>query len=257
MGRRSSGLNITAYMDDNVIRELQYLAERFPNEMRRAMGGVGYFMMSQMRASIREGGPAGTGIRWQKLSLVHVFHRLEYGSGRSKAENSRELNRLKNLTREQRANRNRAHPIPHAFSRWRSEQGTRDRNFPMQRMLGGIRYRVSRDGTQVTIGGLKPSMRKYLRAVQDGAVLPGSRGGGQRITPNMRLLFWLSGVPLSDRKRVLERPKRPLVDPLFRKYGQAMIDYIRARVDVTLIGPYERRDVTARRVGMYRRFRTF
>lgn len=257
MGNRS-GLDIMAYMDDEAIRELKYLAERFPNEMRRAMGGVGYFMMSQMRQSIRAGGPAGTGIRWQKLSLVHVFHRLEYGSGRSKAQYPHELNRLKDLTAEQKADRNRAHPIPHAFSRWKNKEGIRDKDFPMQRMLGGIRYRVSRDGTQVTIGGLNPSMRKYLRAVQDGAVLPGSRGyAGQRITPNMRLLFWLSGVPLSDRKRMLERPKRPLVDPLFRKYGQAMIDYIRARVDVMLIGPYETRDATARRVGLYRKFKTF
>lgn len=247
MGNRS-GLDIMAYMDDEAIRELKYLAERFPLEMKRSLGGIGYFMLMTMRSTIRAGGPRDN--KWRELSLAQQYRRLEYATQRAGGQYPLQRLTLKRHLKNRKSVAGQS--IPDAFSRWK-KRGQRT-PYPMARLLGALRYEVDESRLSVRVGGLKPSIGRYLRAVQDGAALPGEQVSSVSITPAMRRLFWAAGVPLGKRKRILDRPKRPLVDPLFRKCGQAMIDYIRARVDVMLIGPYETRDATARRVGLYLKF---
>lgn len=256
---RGSRLAMRVHMDEEAVRELTFLAERFPKEMRRALGGVGYFMLRQMRESIQQGGPTGGSLRWARLSLMHIYQRMEFATGRSKAQYPAEYLTLRGMSDHQRANRIRGHPLPHAFSRWKKPwDNIQDAMFPMATLAPALRYRVRSDGTEVVMGGTTASVARKLRAVQDGAALPGSRGGSQRISDRMRVKFWIAGVPLGKGKGALERPRRPLIEPLYHTYGKAMIAFVIARVDVLLNGPlHEPRDVTARRVGLYRRFRTF
>lgn len=123
-------------------------------------------------------------------------------------------------------------------------------DYPMNRMVGGIRYKKVQGGKGVIIGGVTPSMEKYLIAVQDGAVTDrGSGAGGQAVTRKMQRLFFAAGIPLTTRRT--RRPKRPLMEPIMEQYGEAMLAFMRERVRVLLVGPYETRDETAKRVGMW------
>lgn len=234
------GLLLTAYMSDDAVRELRALERRFPAEFSRALSGVGFFMRRKIQQAIRSGGPKGH--KWQRLSRAQQSQRIEMAMGRRGT-------RLFDIRRKRAAKMAEgSSPLDMLGARFRKTGSRTD--YPMNRMVGGIRYKKVQGGKGVIIGGVTPSMEKYLIAVQDGAVTDrGSGAGGQAVTRKMQRLFFAAGIPLTARRT--RRPKRPLMEPIMEQYGDAMMAFMRERVRVLLVGPNESRDETAKRVGMW------
>lgn len=234
------GLQLFAYMSEEAILELRALERRFPREFGRALSGVGFFMRRKVQGAIRSGGPKGH--KWQRLSRAQQSQRIEMAMGR---RDTRLFDMRRKRPVKMAEGSSPLDMLGAAFkkSSFRTE-------YPMNRMVGGIRYKKVQGGKGVIIGGVTPSMEKYLIAVQDGAVTDrGSGAGGQTVTPKMRRLFFAAGIPLTTRRT--RRPKRPLMEPLVEQYGDAMIAFMRERVRVLLLGIKESRDETAKRVGMW------
>lgn len=258
---QSHGLNFMAHMDESVVKELQALQRRWPEEYKKALKAVGYYMREKMQLAMGNG---GKGLGWEPLSYAQRSQRLEAGAGRS-AKDANDL-AFKSLgkTKESRQKslaklRENAQGSTLEFfrQRWKKWGSKKNSHFPrsanpMARLRGGVQYKLVHGDKGVIVGGITPNMEKYLVAVQDGTVV-GSEEGGlgyQRVTQAMRILFWKSGLPISKKTTRLRRPKRPLIEPIFQKKKQAMSDFMRERVRVLLLGPYETRDETAFRVGL-------
>ena len=118
------------------------------------------------------------------------------------------------------------------------------------KMIGGIRYRMAKDGMGVLIGGLNYTMERALKAVQTGTGFRGEFGRSETITPKMRRLFFMAGIPLR-KSGTIRHPKRPLIRPVFEHYSRAIFWFIELRVERFVRGEYEDRDVTARKAGFY------
>lgn len=234
------GFQIRAFMSPEANRELQALQRRFPREFSRALSGLGFFMRRKVQQAIRSGGPKGH--KWERLSRAQQSQRLEIAAGRR-------TTRLFDIRRKRPAKMAEgSSPLDLMGAAFKKTKSRTD--YPMNRMVGGIRYKLVQGGKGVIIGGVTPSMEKFLLAVQDGEVLDGgAHGGGQQVTPRMRRLFFAAGIPLTAART--RRPRRPLIEPIAEQYGSAMLEFMRERVRVLLVGPYETRDETAKRVGMW------
>lgn len=233
------GLLLTAYMSEDAILELRALERRFPREFGRALSGVGFFMRRKVQGAIRSGGPKGH--KWPRLSRAQQSQRIEMAMGR------RETRLFDVLRKRPEKMAEGSSPLDMLGAAFKKSSFRTD--YPMNRMVGGIRYKKVQGGKGVIIGGVTPSMEKYLIAVQDGAVTDMGSAGGQTVTPKMRRLFFAAGIPLTTRRT--RRPKRPLMEPLVEQYGNAMLAFMRERVRVLLLGINESRDETAKRVGMW------
>ena len=120
----------------------------------------------------------------------------------------------------------------------------------VQKLIGLMRYKLKDNGSGVSVGVLWPGLNNYFSAVQDGKAVRSGLGGGAVITPKMRRLFWLARVPLS-KKRMLDRPKRPLIRPIFNQYKGAIHKFIRLRIEALVVGPYEPREATYKKAGFH------
>ena len=234
------GLELTAYMSEDAILELRALERRFPREFGRALSGVGFFMRRKIQGAIRSGGPKGH--KWKRLSRAQQSQRIEIAKGGRKT-------RMFDIRRKRPAKMAEgSSPLDMLGAPFKKTTFRTD--YPMARMVGGIRYKKVQGGKGVIIGGITPSMERYLKAVQDGAVTDkGSGMGGQVVTRKMRRLFFMAGIPLTTLRTV--RPKRPLIEPIFEQYGDAMLAFMHERVWILLHGIRESRDETAKRVGMW------
>lgn len=203
-----AGLHMSAVMDDEALRELKAIERRFPREFSRALNAIGFFVSRKLRESIRKRGPDGH--KWQPLSKIHRSRKLDEWQGRLNERN-------------------------------------KNTDYPMQNLLRAMRYKKVQGGKGVIMGATRRSTEAYVNAVQDGSLLL-KQEMTQPVTPKVRRMFFLAGMPLKG--RVIRRVRRPLIKPVAEKYDDAMLAFMRERVRVLLLGPYEKRDVTAARVGL-------
>lgn len=249
----TSPIKFSAEMDDAAIKELRHLQSVFPKEMKRVMAALGWVMRGKMQAAIRGGGPKGH--KWADLSRMQRYKRLDmlnrllpddrqmYLKGMSK-----KLYEKQHKTTE--FGKAQSYRMAEAMNYWRRPPGGLRPERSMQHLNGAMRYKLSNDGKEVSIGILWPSLAHYFSAVQDGKAVRSDLGGGAVITPKMRRLFWLARIPLS-KKRVLDRPKRPLIRPIFDQYKGAIHKFIQLRVQALVVGPYEPRSVTYQKAGFH------
>ena len=247
------GIQFSAVMDDAVIQEFRHLQRVFPKEMQRVLSGLGWVMRGKIQGAIRGNGPRGH--KWQTLSRMQRYRRLDM-LGRLLPDDRQMY--LKGMSKKLYEKQHRftetgkgqSYRMAEAMSYWKRPPGGLRPERSMQRMIGLIRYKVNEGGDCVSIGVLWPGLKEYLSAVQDGKSVRKGVGNGQIITPKMRRLFWLARIPLS-KKRVLDRPKRPLIRPIFDQYKGAIHKYIRLRVETLVLGPYEPRAETYRKAGFH------
>lgn len=210
MAREHKGAWVSAYMGDDVLKELRTIERRFPKEFSRSLNAVGFFMRKKLREAIKSGGPDG--YKWEPLSYIQATEWLEIS----------------------RRHRGFMGPLP-------------KKRFAMQKLMPAMRYKKVHTRQGVIIGATRATSEAYLTAVQEGAELMHS-SGSQPVTPKMRRMFWMAGITLKGTR--ISRPKRPLIDPVAEQYSEAMTQFIIERAKVLVFGPYEKRDVTAKRVGL-------
>lgn len=239
MDGRLHGEFVSLYgmLTDTAIEELQRLQRDFPSETRRALAGLGFTLRDRVRVAMRAGGPKGQ--RWRRLSIAQQTRRIEM----VKRGKKRALRRLRRTE-----SRDRGQSIPNAFTRL-GRYGRTDRAMN-GKMIGGIRYRMAKGGMGVLIGGLNHSMERTLKAVQSGTGYQGAFGRAESITPKMRRLFFMAGIPLR-KSGVIRHPERPLIRPVFEHYSRAIVRFVVLRVENFVRGERENRDVTARRAGFF------
>ena len=210
MAGQHRGAWVSAYMDEDALKELRTMERRFPKEFSRALNAVGFYMRKRLRDAIKAGGPDGK--KWEPLSYIHATDWLEVS----------------------RRHRGLVGPLP-------------KKRFAMQKLMPAMRYKKVHTRQGVIIGATRATSEAYLTAVQEGAELMHS-SGSQPITPKMRRMFFMAGIKLrGDRIR---RPKRPLIEPVAEQYSDTMTRFLIERAKVLVFGPYERRDATAKRVGL-------
>lgn len=237
-------VSLKYFLDDEGAKVLDHLARDFPVELRRALKGVGFQLRRKIQANIRAGGPPGK--KWQRTSRIHRYQRLELLKGGKSVS-------LKKIGRKREAfYAGKGQYAPDAMTRWKG--GPKRSEFPMQKMVGGIRYRMESGGNGVLIGGLNPSMDRYLRSVQVGGIMEGqskypSKTGTQTITPAMRRLFFAAGIPLKKGRRSLSMPPRPLIRPVFEAHAQHVVNYLQLAVKNYAEGGTLTRDSMAQQAG--------
>lgn len=238
MGKDIHGEFVSLYgvLTDTAIEELQRLQREFPAETRRALAGLGFVLRNRVQAAMRAGGPKGQ--RWQRLSVAQQTQRIE------KVKRGKEL-KLRRLKKRERYDKRQS--IPNAFTRLGSYRRT-ERS--MGKMIRGIRYRMSADKSGVLVGGLNYTMERALKAVQTGTGFRGEFGRSETITPKMRQLFFLAGIPLR-KSGTIRHPERPLIRPVFERYSRAIFRFIELRVRNFVERRGENRDRTARQAGFY------
>lgn len=203
----------------------------------------------ELKLALMNGG-SSIGQHWQELSLMHIYRRLDllkqgrFGSWRpgSAGKTDKGRHRRTRLTLKSRLGHKRQSGQENMMNRWpggRQGRNLRNRNPMGGKLIGSIRYRVRKDVLQ--IGAINPSSARSLQAVQTGArgssVHRPELTGDQPVTPKMRRLFWMAGIPLKKETTRLRQPERPLIYPAFRKLEPKFLPYIEEHIKKYLSQP--------------------
>ena len=131
MAGQHRGAWVSAYMDEDALKELRTMERRFPKEFSRALNAVGFYMRKRLRDAIKAGGPDGK--KWEPLSYIQATDWLEVS----------------------RRHRGLVGPLPR-------------KRFAMQRLMPAMRYKKVHARHGVIIGATRSVSEDYLKAVQDG-----------------------------------------------------------------------------------------
>lgn len=203
-------------LEDSAGPWLERLARRFPRELDRALGRVGWWLRDRTQWAMRSGGHT-IGQSWQERSLIASYRPFErmrrdmWKSGKSQKMAARRMRRKESL----------ATALTKASPLVRGRPNLNARGFGSGRLIGAVRYRVDRARHSVSVGFLGGSA-----ASTAWSLMAGRRGkkhafefrGPQPVTDRMRRMFWAAGVPIAKETTMLGQTERPLIQPVFDRY---------------------------------------
>lgn len=109
----------------------------------------------------------------------------------------------------------------------RGRKGKRKRRLsaahkPMGRLYNAVRYKFYSDSHRVLVGWVSRSSEK-IGTIQE-------EGKRVNVTPKMRKFFWAAGYNISPKKRYIEIPARPTIDPEYRENRREIPQYIEKKI---------------------------
>lgn len=184
------------YVDPEFIKALQNECEYVDLSLEKVLRGVGYELYVMAKRGVSTKGQS-IGYPWQDKKQIKRYKRYARFSGRGNTTYS-----LEKFANEE---------------KYRNRYGKFSRSKLYGRIRSALRYKQK--GLHVRVGAITPSAAMFLKAVQGGR--RGSKykfeyAQNQRITPKMRRMFFVMGIPLSGKQNMIQ-VKRPLIYPLYRK----------------------------------------
>lgn len=109
----------------------------------------------------------------------------------------------------------------------RGRRGQKARNLraphrPMGRLRPATRYKFYSDSHRVLVGWISKSAERLGTIQEIGKKVP--------VTPKMRKFFWAAGYRLSKKKKYIFIPKRPTIDPEYRKNMSKIPKYMKEKI---------------------------
>ncbi len=207
--------NFYISIEDGATPYLKYLANTFPNEMRKALKSLGWWMQQKMKKETLAGAPGG--VTLSPLSGIQRVRLLDAIKRRKKTKAGKFSGT--------------ARPMKAAYL-----AATEDMKPYGKKLPNAIRYVYSDAEMAVTFGFVTPSAKSFGRMMAGGwrgkANVWGSKGN-QVVTEPMRKLFAAAGIFLK-RGSVLRSPARPMVDPILARYRSDIPVYIEDKVSAWL-----------------------
>lgn len=223
--RRNTLFNVA--VDDQSTPFLQFLAQGFPQEYRRALRALGFWLKGKTQEAMRSRG-ATIGQSWPDRALMTRYRRLTLLKQGHWSE------RLGRWTKSSKLKLRRGAELD--FHSGKKFEPLGPEPFG-SKLLNAVRFKVEAD--RVRIGFLTASASGFASAVQDGrrgAYMRFEYPGDQPVSPNTRRMFWAAGIPLSKGKTDIKEPKRPLVKPLFDRARPEIAARLEARIQAYLLG---------------------
>lgn len=183
-------------IDSDLLKYFEKESEFVGISFEKALKGVGYELYVMAKRGVSTKGQS-IGYPWQDKKQIKRYKRYTRFSGRGNMTYS-----LEKFAKEE---------------RYKYRYGKFSRSKLYGRIRSALRY--EQKGLTVRMGAITPSAAKFLKAVQGGR--RGSKykfeyAQNQRITPKMRRMFFVMGIPLSGKQNMIQ-VKRPLIYPLYRK----------------------------------------
>lgn len=212
------------YIDERgevAIENIDALLTAFPRYTQRAMASAlkseGYDLKNLIKEAIRRGGVNG---EWQKLNPhTGVLARAKKGHVKNyrsvwkgKKGSKRRVRQYKQVILSKRQN-------------------------PLSKLAGAVRYKYDQEMGMVSIGfiqseGVSAGMLK-LAGMQ-------AKGFETKITPKSRKMLFALGFPVKKDTTVLKTPARPVIEPVFRKEKDHMMQDIEHKFFKLLVRYWKR-----------------
>ena len=194
---------------------LEELARDFPNEFRRSLYRIAFWLRGEVQDAMRSGGRSA-GQMWPERSLLARFDPFSRGRGDFWKSGRQQAKAQKRMRA--------AHSLQDALTRNSPllRRGGKGKNkifgFGSGRLAGAVRYKVDRVSGSVRIGFLNSgaaSSAYRLQGAKRGKSDIGEFSGSQPVTEKMRRMFWAMGIPISKSTKTLKQDERDLIQPVF------------------------------------------